>query len=127
MESTLRSLPQPDFGIIGKCVRGIVECFIQISEKVVEDIDRLVRSVDALTEQMAALRRETRQEFETTQLNMAAFQDEFRAGLNALKGDTQRGFAEMGTEIQVSNPNFSRSVHDGDVLHEGAPLPFRPR
>ncbi|KAG5955128.1 hypothetical protein E4U57_003693 [Claviceps arundinis] len=121
MESTLRSLPQPDFGIIAKGVRGIVECFIQISEKFVEDIDRLVRSVDALTEQMAALRQETRQEFETTQLNMAAFQEEFRAGLNALKGDTQRGFAEMGTEIQVS------SVHDGDVLHEGAPLPFRPR
>ncbi|KAG6117427.1 hypothetical protein E4U14_007828 [Claviceps sp. LM454 group G7] len=121
MESTLRSLPQPDFGIIGKCVRGIVEFIIQFSETVVEDIDRLVRSIDALTEQMAALRQETRQEFETTQLNMAAFQEEFRAGLNALKGDTQRRFAEMGTEIQVS------SVHDGDVLHEGVSLPFRPR
>ncbi|KAG6172459.1 hypothetical protein E4U51_007340 [Claviceps purpurea] len=116
MESTL---PRPDFGIMADCIVTAAEHLERFCSTlpVVEDINRLVRSIDALTEQMAALRRETRQEFKTTQLDMAAFQEEFRAGVNALTGDIQRGFAEMGTEIQVSRP-----VLDGEVLHEGVPL-----
>ncbi|KAG6278812.1 hypothetical protein E4U48_000363 [Claviceps purpurea] len=106
MESTL---PRPDFGIMADVLLPLPNTW--------NDFVRLCLSIDALTEQMAALRRETRQEFKTTQLDMAAFQEVFRAGMNALTGDIQRGFAEMGTEIQVSKP-----VHDGEVLHEGVPL-----
>ncbi|KAG5989493.1 hypothetical protein E4U52_005532 [Claviceps spartinae] len=112
-----RTLPQPDLGMMYKKFDSMGEFFVNFSFAFIEDMKRLVGSIDALTEQMAALRQETRQEFETTQLNMAAFQEELRT----LTGDIQRGFAEMGTEIQVS------SVHDGDVLHEGVSLPFRPR